>query len=231
VAAFIRTWEIKDAKRWEHYQREMANQPPEEEEKPPVGEEALFNTLQATANHTDARVELMDAKADSNEVRRRQEGRVQKLALFGLYPALALVLFGQCYHAPSAAPPAPNQCFTVNLWQGTAEMAGRTVPGSVPVALGFKAFLGAILSAEMGKNEPAEQFVPDKPLPGQKTPPCNPRLGEAEIKGSCWGDMSGAVKPPCVPLYREGQKCYRPIAADPQKGVGMVREAPGQVQH
>jgi len=189
-------------------------------------QDAKLDTLQATANHTDARVELMDTKADANESRRRKDARFTRWALVGLYP---VVLLAQCYHAPPA-PPAPAQGITVNLWQGAADAAGKAVPGSAPVVSDLRTFLGAILSPEMGKNEPAEQFVPDKPLQGQKLPPCNTRLGEEEPKGGCWGGMI-SVKPPCGLLYRYGDVCYRPIAADPSKGVGMVREAPGQEQH
>lgn len=39
------------------------------------------------------------------------------------------------------------------------------------------------------------------------------------IYGNCWLNV-GAVKPPCGRFaFRHGDKCYRPIAADPKKPV------------
>jgi hypothetical protein len=49
--------------------------------------------------------------------------------------------------------------------------------------------------------------------------PCNAEAGESAINGNCWAAMAD-VKPPCGRFtFRYGEKCYRPIAADPKKPV------------
>jgi hypothetical protein len=65
-------------------------------------------------------------------------------------------------------------------------------------------------------EKPLDQPIPVKTLPGQKVAPCNTALGEEAINGNCWA-WQGAVKPPCGLLYRSGDKCYRPVAAEPKK--------------
>jgi hypothetical protein len=44
-------------------------------------------------------------------------------------------------------------------------------------------------------------------------------MGEVAINGNCWANQ-GDVKPPCGRLFRHGDKCYRPVAADPKKPIG-----------
>jgi hypothetical protein len=67
-------------------------------------------------------------------------------------------------------------------------------------------------------EKPLDQTVPNWTLPGQKVAPCDAAWGEEAINGNCWA-WQGAVKPPCGRLFRYGDKCYRPIAADPKKPV------------
>jgi hypothetical protein len=76
---------------------------------------------------------------------------------------------------------------------------------------------GAILATPAAWGEkPLDQPIPVKTLPGQKVAPCDAGLGEVAINGNCWGAMAD-VKPPCGRLFRQGDKCYRPIAAEPKK--------------
>jgi len=56
-------------------------------------------------------------------------------------------------------------------------------------------------------------------LPGQRAAPCNAAVGEETINGNCWVYIF-AVKPPCGILFRQGDKCYRPVAAEPKKPTG-----------
>jgi serine/threonine protein kinase len=56
--------------------------------------------------------------------------------------------------------------------------------------------------------------MPQKPLPGQRKPPCNQR-GEVELRGGCWFFLS--LKPPCetkaagnVVFYEWDDSCYLP---------------------
>ena len=62
--------------------------------------------------------------------------------------------------------------------------------------------------------------MPDKPVAGQKKPPCNPKRDEVEIRGGCW--MEIARRPPCSEGVAEYQgKCYI--------GVGAVIRPPTSI--
>ena len=51
--------------------------------------------------------------------------------------------------------------------------------------------------------------MPEKPLPGQRQPPCTPRT-EIALRGACWREL--AVKPPCGnDTYEWEGKCYVPV--------------------
>jgi len=49
--------------------------------------------------------------------------------------------------------------------------------------------------------------------------PCDAEWGEVAIYGNCWVGVVD-VKPPCGRLFRHGDICYRPAAADPKKPIG-----------
>jgi len=88
----------------------------------------------------------------------------------------------------------------------------------------FRSVLGAVL--EMGEKT-REHWIPKEPFPGQKpAKDCNPRLREQPINGGCWVGVIG--DPPCGDLFRHGNVCYRPVAADPAKPVGVFPRVPGQ---
>jgi hypothetical protein len=58
-----------------------------------------------------------------------------------------------------------------------------------------------------------------KKLPGQKTPPCYPRL-QVEFDGACW--VPHASKPPCPDGAFEGDgKCLVPVAPAPKPNTSM----------
>jgi hypothetical protein len=67
-----------------------------------------------------------------------------------------------------------------------------------------------------GPKRPAEQEVPKFTLPGQKVAPCDEGLGQETIHGNCWLPVA-KVKPPCGRLFRHGDFCYLPVAAEPKK--------------
>jgi hypothetical protein len=72
---------------------------------------------------------------------------------------------------------------------------------------------------EMGANwgeKPLDQPIPKFTLPGQRAAPCDTEIGQVEINGNCWVQIV-AVKPPCRRLFRQGDACYAPVAADPKK--------------
>jgi len=65
-------------------------------------------------------------------------------------------------------------------------------------------------------EKPLDQPIPLKTMPGQKVAPCNAEVGERTINGNCWVWIAD-VKPPCGILFRQGDKCYRAVAAEPKK--------------
>ena len=73
----------------------------------------------------------------------------------------------------------------------------------------------------MGKQV-EENWISSSPLPNQKVGHCDAGLGEKAINGSCWAGPFMDIRPPCGRLFRSGDFCYRPVAADPQKPVGMT---------
>lgn len=62
--------------------------------------------------------------------------------------------------------------------------------------------------------------MPDKPVRGQKTPPCsNPP--EVEIRGGCWIEI--AQRPPCPKRTAEYEsKCYIGVGSEKQEPVSIV---------
>jgi serine/threonine protein kinase len=56
--------------------------------------------------------------------------------------------------------------------------------------------------------------VPKEPFPGQRKPPCNPKV-ERVINGACWA--GGIEKPPCGPgAYDYEERCYMPSFNPPR---------------
>ncbi|KFE69370.1 serine/threonine-protein kinase [Hyalangium minutum] len=56
------------------------------------------------------------------------------------------------------------------------------------------------------------QPLPEKPLPGQRKPPCN-KNGQTELRGGCWYRLNDA-KPPCAEdNYVWQGACYAPVPA------------------
>jgi hypothetical protein len=51
--------------------------------------------------------------------------------------------------------------------------------------------------------------VPDKPLPGQRRPPCPRNVEVVIINGGCWYKVN--IKPPCSDYYEWQSACYLPI--------------------
>ena len=65
-------------------------------------------------------------------------------------------------------------------------------------------------------EKPLDQTVPNWTLPGQKVAPCDAEWGQVAIYGNCWF-ASRDVKPPCGRLFRHGDACYAPVAAESKK--------------
>jgi hypothetical protein len=105
---------------------------------------------------------------------------------------------------------------------------GDTAKGATG-APGFVVYLRTVLGGVLDLGKKAEEsWIPKDPYPGQKPEKdCDRRLGEMPINGGCWVRID-YVKPPCELLFRHGDSCYRPVAADPTKPVGMSPVVPGQ---
>jgi hypothetical protein len=104
------------------------------------------------------------------------------------------------------------------LMPGRADAAGKTVvvvfgPAADDSPVRFEP--GSLLAIGDPLRGPAEQQVPKFTLPGQKVAPCDEGLRQEAIYGNCWAPMYGT--PPCGRLFRHGDKCYLPVAADPKK--------------
>jgi len=75
---------------------------------------------------------------------------------------------------------------------------------------------GSLLAISEWGEKPLDQPIPVKTLPGQRVAPCDAGLGMVEINGNCWAALRD-VKPPCGRLFRHGDACYAPVAAEPKK--------------
>lgn len=181
---------------------------------------AQLKVLQSTVDHSDAKGELIELKRDRD--RRALIRAVWGSCAVGVVTSFVLAHW---QHAPATAP-AP---VVLNISWGAMEEAARAQQGSAPGVFTPFMLLRVLPSGELGEKLPPEQYVPSKLLPYQKPPPCLTEAREEEINGGCWQQVVG--KPPCGRmLFRNGDTCYRPIAADPQKPVVTPR-LPGQEPH
>lgn len=133
------------------------------------------------------------------------------VAVLALVPLLRAPASAVTPAPPAAvAPPVPPiRDVIVNVTPGPVADAARGTQEGPPSLMGP-------ITGQMGKSPP-ERWVPKEPLPGQKKPPCESRLREEILNGGCWQETVG--RPPCEWLYRYENKCYRPIAADPDRPV------------
>jgi hypothetical protein len=79
----------------------------------------------------------------------------------------------------------------------TVGLDPRVLADTAPVAWGEKPF----------QNQPIPNFL----LPGQKAPPCDAERSEEAINAGCW--LGLARTPPCGMYFRQGDRCYAPVAA------------------
>jgi hypothetical protein len=92
-----------------------------------------------------------------------------------------------------------------------AQEDAREGPDADTVGMGN----GAVASAVSPRGAPASsrgvaREVPERPLPGQKRPPCNKRA-EAEIRGGCWLPIGGVDLPCDSGWYEHDGRCYAPF--------------------
>lgn len=185
-----------------------------------------LDAVQATVNHLDAKMDLADVKLD--KIARGSWALLQALrGAMALGGVGVLVSVSTCVAVVTqrSAPAAPVQDVTVNIRSAGVEAAAcqrQTVTPAQVHAMGVFAPNSNQLG-EKAPPPPSERWVPSQPFPWQKLPPCDAGVGESPINGGCWY-ASGDVKPPCGRLFRNGDKCYRPIAADPERPVGIDPE-------
>lgn len=189
---------------------------------------AQFDVLAAKLDKVDAKLDTAEAKRDADTQAILRAVRTTG-GLNGMLVLFAFVLLAGAFsdhgrdsfrapEASNAPEPSPRVIIVTNVAQGGA-----------PLAFDLQSFLAAIETGELGKKEPEEFLLPAGPLPGQKLPPCEARLREEAINGGCWTEIAG--HPPCGLLFRGGDKCYRPIAADPTKPIGLPKQLFGQASH
>jgi len=181
-----------------------------------------FDKAHAQLDAVEGKVKSMGAKVDKTLA---ATGRVEALlgylvsamwgagGLVGLGLAVAAYFFTHGTHPvpPAAAPPAPR--VTVNVGTGSSAEATQVPPSSeTPEPWPVAVFI------ETGEKLPPERYIPNGPLPGQMKPPCDALQSHEAINGGCWAPI--LRQPPCGRLYRQGNICYSPIAANPKEPVG-----------
>ena len=160
-------------------------------------------------------VEAIDEKANQRAVRFSQQiaeglrrASRKQVAISAGSVALVALLLVPLLSAAHAFSTGPRAVIVPAIAMDDSPVLLRFDPGSLfptPARWGEK---------------PLDQAVPKSTLPGQAVAPCNAEAGEVAINGNCWANM-GDLKPPCGRLaFRQGDKCYRPVAADPKKPVG-----------
>jgi eukaryotic-like serine/threonine-protein kinase len=118
---------------------------------------------------------------------------------------IALAMDARWLRRPSpAAPPASVGLAEASAVEDTETSGAAESVLEVP---------GGVKKPEPAPGGLARQ-VPEKPLPGQRRPPCE-KL-HVEIKGGCWA-RAGDEPPPCSPSSYEWKGgCYSPILGPPQ---------------
>ena len=120
--------------------------------------------------------------------------------------------------ALAVAPLLPVRASAAQAGSLAVMVPAMAAPDQSPVWLRFDPGSLFPTPARWGEK-PLDQAVPMSTLPGQKVAPCDAEWGQVAIYGNCWL-ASADVKPPCGRLFRHGDICYRPVAADPKKSVG-----------
>jgi len=120
------------------------------------------------------------------------------LALFGVLLARGVDRSNPAYSEVEPEPPASGEP-DAGTSVGNEALASVTPAETPPVS---------------GRG--IRQRVPDKPLPGQKRPPCNHRSALV-INGGCWVPLPvGGEKAPCEEGdYEHGGRCYMPLLTNP----------------
>lgn len=181
-----------------------------------------------------ARLEEAAARRETDKQEITSEVRAARRSMHWLTFAVLAVGFlggGALYSRPSGSATAPEAARAPG---GLPTLPAATPPSApaqriivltnvaqsgAPLAFDLQALLGAV-TGQVGEKV-VDQPIPGQLLPGQKLPPCLGEAGEVALNGGCWTWIA-AVKPPCGRyLFRNGDRCYRPVAADPTKPVGL----------
>ena len=195
--------------------------------------EGQLSAVAANVAGAHEKLDRSDAKVESvrTQVAQAEKKVTRKLdmlirLLCANFVGVTALFILHCHRAPSAIQtiqPAQGGTASVGVAQGAAEarVKDRCVESPTPPCLHV---LGAEPWVHLGKAAPPEKWLAPEPLEGQKLPPCDDGLGEKALNGGCWIRVDD-VKPPCGRLFRKGDSCYIPIAANPKQPVG---EAPRQ---
>jgi eukaryotic-like serine/threonine-protein kinase len=128
---------------------------------------------------------------------------VAVVVLSGVSAGVASALVVMQQMLPSPPPPDPTP------WLATPkELAPFASDGGVAEEALVK--VQASPRAEISSSLALGRTMPFEPLPGQKTPPCDPR--SRVIVGGCWVGPIGNWKPPCGSDFYDGEDgCYMPV--------------------
>lgn len=152
-----------------------------------------LDEMQETLLDVDTGVEIVEIGLDKANAKLDHTNRVlvsTVRAIWGLGLSVMTLAVMTCLGSPA------SPCVMPGLWTRFAGSSSN--------------------AAQMGKNQPTELSIPEQPSSEQKRPPCLLQAGEEEIKGACYQRTD--IRPPCGPvLFRNGDRCYRGIEANPPK--------------
>lgn len=181
------------------------------------------DALEATINHMDAKVDLIDAKIDRSEVQRRKDKRDVILVVCAV--GVCASVLAQCQHgsavvfpgAGGAEPTAVYQQIALHLGTELRDGTGQLEQWTRVPYLGNP-------SGNMGERKPkGPRMMPHHALPGQAVKPCPDSA--TLLYDACWLETTKTA--PCPSdLFQEGTKCYAPIQADPNVPVGEYQQQP-----
>jgi hypothetical protein len=81
-----------------------------------------------------------------------------------------------------------------------------------------------LVEVMLGQRVVVRRMVPPNPGKGQMRGPCD--VGLVEINGGCWiGPIEGMGIPCATKFYEYNNKCYAPVAAEPNQPMSMNKGA------
>lgn len=174
--------------------------------------------------YAEAVVKLSDGRSLKLELEEHPY-RPDGLLTVSMPPQVVMVSPGLA-STPVGAQPATQACEVErkqveSLTASTRDLS-HAVAGLVE-GRGAATYIARDSDSGTGLGEHKGRPMPHQALPNQAVAPC--RGSERTLYGACWKGTDDS--PPCPPdTFQEGQKCYVPVAANPQSPVSVPRMAP-----